>query len=111
MSFLKNLLARLLPSPPTIQPGEDVVFLDVRSGPEFAAGHARGAIHIPVGQVAARAGELEPHRDRRILVYCLSGHRAGHAVRALEARGFTRVENAGGLGGLKRAGVDVERGA
>lgn len=110
LSFLKNLLSRFIPRPPSIEPGEDVVFLDVRSRPEFAAGHAKGAIHIPVGQVGQRAEELTAHRDRRILVYCLSGHRAGHAVRALEARGFTRVENAGGLGGLRRAGVEVERG-
>ena len=109
MGFISNLLARLLPAPPTIEPGEDVVFLDVRSRPEFAAGHARGALHIPLGQVADRADELDAHRDQRILVYCLSGHRAATAVRALRARGFSRVENAGGIGGLKRAGVAVER--
>lgn len=110
MSWISKLLARLIPDPPEIAPGEDVVFLDVRTGPEFAAGHARGAIHIPVGKVPERAGELEDHKDRRILVYCLTGHRAGRAVRALEKQGFHKVENAGGLSGLKRAGVDIERG-
>ncbi|MBW3554139.1 MAG: rhodanese-like domain-containing protein [Gemmatimonadetes bacterium] len=110
MSFLKNFLSRLIPTPPRIDPGEDVVFLDVRSRAEFASGHAKGAIHIPVGQVAGRAHELESHRDRRILVYCLSGHRAAHAVHALEDRGFTKVENAGGIGRLRRAGVEVQRG-
>ena len=110
MSLFRKLLARLLPSPPDIAPGEDVVFIDVRSAPEFAAGHARGAIHVPVGQVARRVDQLRAHRDRRVLVYCLSGHRAGHAVRVLEDNGFTRVENAGGIAGLRRAGVEIERG-
>ena len=110
MGLFGRILSRLLPAPPEIRPGEDVLFLDVRSGPEFASGHARGARHIPVGQVAARAHELDDHRDRRILVYCLSGHRASRAVRDLRSRGFTRVENAGGIGGLRRAGIEIDRG-
>ncbi|HUG40102.1 MAG TPA: rhodanese-like domain-containing protein [Longimicrobiales bacterium] len=110
MSWLSRILSRLLPAPPTIGPDEDVLFVDVRTRPEFAAGHARGALHIPLGQVDDRAAELRPHAHRRILVYCLSGHRAARAVRALRARGLPNVENAGGIGGLRRAGVEIERG-
>lgn len=109
MSLIGRLLAWLSPPPPEIRPGEDVVFLDVRSRPEFAAGHARGAVHVPLQQVADRAHELEPHRDRRILVYCLSGHRAARAVDTLRARGFAKAENAGGIGGLRRAGIEIDR--
>lgn len=110
MRWLSSLLARLLPAPPDIRPGEDVVFLDVRSAPEFRAGHAAGALHVPLGQVAHRAADLEPHRHSRILVYCLSGHRAGRAVRELRSRGFHNAENAGGIGGLRRIGIPIERG-
>lgn len=110
MGLINRLLAWISPPPPAIGPDENVVFLDVRSAPEFAASHARGARHIPVQQVADRAAELDAHRHDRILVYCLSGHRAAPAVRDLQARGFTRVENAGGIGGLRRAGVQIERG-
>ena len=109
MGLLNRILAKLLPTPPAIEPGEDVLFLDVRSRAEYRSGHARGAVHIPVGEVTDRADELNAHRDRRILVYCLSGHRAGNAVRTLRAQGFSKVENAGGLGGLRAAGVEVER--
>lgn len=108
-ALFRAIRDRIVRPAPPIAPGEDVVFLDVRSGPEFAAGHARGAIHLPVTRVRDHAHELEPFRDRRILVYCMTGHRAGSAVRALRDRGFTRVENAGGLGGLRRAGVEIER--
>ncbi|HUG38886.1 MAG TPA: rhodanese-like domain-containing protein [Longimicrobiales bacterium] len=109
MGLISRLLSRILPTPPRIEPGEDVVFLDVRTAPEFAAGHAAGAVHVPMGQVQRRLDELQPHKDRRILVYCLSGHRAGAATRALRERGFAKAENAGSLGALKRAGVQVER--
>lgn len=109
MGLISRLFSRLLPTPPTIEPGEDVVFLDVRTAPEYAASHAPGAIHIPVGQVARRLDELQPHKDRRILVYCLSGHRAGAATRVLKDHGFEKAENAGSLGAIRRAGVEIER--
>lgn len=109
MGLISRLLSRILPAPPSIEPGEDVVFLDVRTAPEYAASHAPGAIHIPVGQVARRLDELRPYEDRRILVYCLSGHRSGAAVRVLRDHGFEKAENAGSLGALKRAGVQAER--
>lgn len=109
MGLLSRLFSRFLPPAPEIAPGEDVVFLDVRTAPEFAAGHAEGAIHIPVGQVPRRLDELAPHRDRRILVYCMSGHRAGAAARVLRDHGFQKVENAGSLGAIKRAGIATER--
>lgn len=110
MRWLARLLDRFRPAPPSIAPDEDVLFLDVRTGPEFARGHARGALHIPVGQVERRIAELAPFAERRILVYCLSGHRAEQAVRTLRAHGFTHAENAGGIGGVRRAGVEIERG-
>lgn len=109
MGLFARLFSRFLPATPSIAPGEDVVFLDVRTAPEFAAGHAAGAIHVPVGKVHRRIEELRPHTDRRILVYCLSGHRAGAATRVLREHGFEKAENAGSLGALRRAGVDIER--
>lgn len=109
MGMLARIFSRFRPNTPDIAPGEDVVFLDVRTAPEFAAGHAAGAINIPVGQVRRRADELQPHKERRILVYCLSGHRSAAAVKALRENGFDRAENAGSLGAIRRAGVEVER--
>lgn len=109
MGWLSGLLARFLPAPPDIRPGEDVIFLDVRTTPEFHSGHVADALHIPLAQLPDRAADLEPHRDARILVYCLSGHRAGRAVRELRSRGFPNAENAGGIGGLRRIGLRIAR--
>jgi rhodanese-related sulfurtransferase len=107
--ILDGILARLLPTPPHIRPDEDVVFVDVRTRHEFDQGHVRGAHHIPFDQMDTRWKELRPHRKQRVLLYCRSGRRSRIATDVIRARGFDRAENAGGLGALKRAGVEVER--
>ena len=44
------------------------VVVDVRSDEQYKASHIKGALHIPEGQVVARAGELP--RDKMIVTYC-----------------------------------------
>ena len=65
----------------------DVVVLDVREDAELAeTGTVKGAIHIPLGQLEARLGELP--KDKVILTACRSGGRASRALTLLEAKGF-----------------------
>lgn len=87
----------------------DVVYVDVRSDAEWAAGHVEGAIHIPHTEMAERYGELEQYRDKELVVYCRSGRRAGIAKDVLEEAGFDNVTNAGGLDDLQAEGVPVTR--
>ena len=56
------------------------LLLDVRTPGEFAAGHVPGAVNIPHDEVAARLSELEPYRERGVVLYCQSGRRAGMAT-------------------------------
>lgn len=86
-----------------------VVYVDVRTPQEYAAGHVEGAIHIPHTQMATRWRELEPYSDERIVLYCRTGRRSGIALDVLRDRGFENVENGGGLGTLQRQGVPVRR--
>ena len=44
------------------------VALDVRSQISYDLGHIKGAIHIPLGELAARASELPA--GKRIIPYC-----------------------------------------
>ncbi|MFQ5736886.1 MAG: rhodanese-like domain-containing protein [Thermodesulfobacteriota bacterium] len=50
--------------------GEDIVVLDVRNPSDYAASGERipGAIRIPVEELEARTGELDP--DREVVAYC-----------------------------------------
>lgn len=89
--------------------GEEVVYVDVRSPEEFAAGHVVGAINIPHTEMAARHDELEPHADKEIVLYCRTGRRSGMAQDVLEREGFTNLTNAGGLRDLEARGVPTTR--
>ena len=55
--------------------------LDVRTPGEFAGGHVRGAMNIPVEQLAKRLTEVP---EGPVVVYCRSGMRnTGNAPRSL----------------------------
>ncbi|GAA2034996.1 rhodanese-like domain-containing protein [Pseudokineococcus marinus] len=74
---------------------EDAVLVDVREDDEWAAGHAPGAVHIPLGDLPARVGEL-PEGD--VHVVCRSGGRSARAAAWLQQNGVDAVDVAGGMG-------------
>jgi len=66
--------------------------LDVRETGEVAdSGLLQNAVHIPLGELRDRLGELP--RDRKILVYCQKGQRGYLAACALKGSGFENVAN------------------
>lgn len=69
------------------------LLLDVRTQAEFDEGHAKGAIHLPFNEVNDKAADLLPNKSQEIKVYCRSGNRAGKAIAALKALGYTNLEN------------------
>ncbi len=71
------------------------LLLDVREPLEIAAGPVPGALHIPLGQLRARLGELP--RDREIHVVCRSGQRSYIATRILLQHGFKAKNVSGGV--------------
>jgi NADPH-dependent 2,4-dienoyl-CoA reductase/sulfur reductase-like enzyme/rhodanese-related sulfurtransferase len=73
--------------------------LDVREPAELALESLPGAVHIPIGELRARLGELP--RDREIHVICRSGQRAYYATRVLLQHGFKARNLSGGF--LSRA--------
>lgn len=64
---------------------DGLVILDVRTDAEFNAGHAEGALHIPVDQLAARVQEVP--EGRPVLILCRSGMRASNAYKILRKAG------------------------
>lgn len=84
-----------LPDLPAASVPDEVWLLDVREDDEWAAGHAPGARHIPLGQLGARAAEVP--QDELIYVICRSGHRSANAAQALAGAGWRAVNVAGGM--------------
>jgi rhodanese-related sulfurtransferase len=76
--------------------------LDVREDDEWAAGHAPQAVHVRLGDLGARVGELP--RDREVYVICRSGARSAYAAQALAGAGWTAVNVADGMTGWAVAG-------
>ena len=73
------------------------VILDVRQPDEYATGHIRGAILLPVGEIEAQSATVLPDKNTKILVYCRSGNRSAVAAAALQTLGYTDVSDFGGI--------------
>lgn len=94
MELLKNMLG-LGPKvdyAELIKNGATVV--DVRSRGEFAGGHAKGAVNIPLDQLNSNLGRFKS-KDQVIITCCASGMRSSSARQILKQAGFVNVHNAG----------------
>jgi sulfur dioxygenase len=75
-----------------------VQILDVREPEEFTGplGHIAGAVLVPLGELAQRAGELR--HDHPVVAVCRAGSRSAQATVILKEAGFTDIANlAGGM--------------
>ncbi|QZT58633.1 MBL fold metallo-hydrolase [Mycolicibacterium austroafricanum] len=80
----------------------DLQIVDVRNPGEVAAGMIPDAVSIPVGQLPARLGELDPAKPT--VVYCAGGYRSSVAASLLRAHGFADVSDIlGGYGAWDEA--------
>jgi rhodanese-related sulfurtransferase len=80
----------------------DAVVLDVREAAELAEGRIAGSKHIPLGQLPARAFELD--RDRPVITVCRSGGRSSQAAQFLTDHGYDVANLAGGMSAWTAAG-------
>lgn len=79
------------------------VLIDVRELDEWSAGHAPGAVHLPLGELAAaRIPGGAP-----LLLVCRSGVRSARAQAELAAAGRGAVNVAGGMNAWMSAGLAV----
>ena len=96
------------PELPTVDPREvgDDLLLDVREDGEWAAGHAPGAVHVPLGQLVQRLDELPA--DRPIAVVCHLGGRSAQATAFLLGQGRQARNVRGGMDAWARSGLPLE---
>jgi len=87
--------------------GHEVVVLDVRPPEEYAAGHIKGAVSVPLQDLERRLVELP--RSKRVVAYCRGPYcvLAAEAVRLLRRRGFQAVRLADGFPEWRDAGLPV----
>lgn len=93
-----------IPTMPVSDVANDAVILDVREPHEWAAGHAPGAIHIPMGELPARLAELSGLGSGSMAVTCRGGGRSSRAVAWLTEQGYDVANLAGGMKAWHAAG-------
>jgi rhodanese-related sulfurtransferase/DNA-binding HxlR family transcriptional regulator len=83
----------------------DVVVLDVRPAPEYAAGHISGATSVPVTDLHRRLREIP--KDAQVVAYCRGPYCvfADDAVRLLRKRGYSARRLEDGYPEWARAGL------
>jgi len=100
IGFLKKLLG----GGPKVDLGQLIengaVILDVRTSGEYAGGHIKGSINIPVQALNSQMSKLK--KDKPIITCCASGMRSGSARSMLQSAGFEEVYNAGSWFNLKK---------
>ena len=75
--------------------------IDVREPVEWHHGHIQGALHIPLGELTSRLGEVP---EGQTLVVCKVGARSARAVQWLTQQGRAAVNLEGGLLAWEAAG-------
>ncbi len=76
------------------------IIIDVRTPGEYAGGHIKGSVNIPLAALQGQLGKLK--KEKPVITCCASGMRSGSARTMLLANGFAEVHNAGSWYNLKK---------
>lgn len=99
-----QLFKKLFSSGPKVDLGAVIangaVILDVRTQGEYASGHIKGSINMPLNTLPMQMAKLK--KDKPVITCCASGMRSGSARSTLLANGFKEVYNAGSWFSLKK---------
>ncbi len=96
-------IKKLLGIGPKVDLGEVIakgaVIIDVRTTGEYAGGHLKNSVNIPLQALSSQMSKLK--KDKPIITCCASGMRSGSARSILQSNGFT-VYNGGSWYNLKK---------
>lgn len=102
------VLTACAPAAAPIAVPQGTVIVDVRTPAEFASGHLDGAVNIDIQAADFDTAIMQFPLDGNYIIYCKSGNRAGQAVSAMTAMGFTSMVNAGSVADASSAtGISI----
>jgi Rhodanese-related sulfurtransferase len=92
-----------------LQSGTAGQLIDVREDSEYAAGHARGAVHLGKGVIERDIEHAFPDKGTKLVLYCGGGFRSALAADNIRRMGYTNVLSLdGGWRAILAAGLPVE---
>jgi rhodanese-related sulfurtransferase len=93
MNLFNHLFGRKAPVGLQHAIAEGAFLVDVRTAGEFACGHVKGSVNIPLDQLAYRLAEFK--NKKNTIVFCQSGGRSRQAKLVLEQNGLTNIIDGG----------------
>ena len=84
----------------------DFLLLDCREPDEHATVHITQARLLPMSVIQDRISELEPHKNREIVVHCHHGGRSLKVTHWLRKLGFANVKSM--TGGIDQWAVEID---
>ena len=99
LGFIKKLFGGT-PVDYTALVKEGAQIIDVRTAGEFASGHIKGSINIPLQVLGNNLSKIK--KDKPVITCCASGMRSASAKSLLLSKGYTSVYNGGGWTSLNR---------
>jgi hydroxyacylglutathione hydrolase len=81
---------------------ENLVVVDVRRETEYADGHVKGAVNLPLNDMTDPANMAQFAEEQNIYVHCAGGYRSVIAASLLKRQGIHNIRNIlGGWGKIK----------
>lgn len=84
----------------------DFLLLDCREADEYQKVHIDKAKLVPMSVIQDRVAELEPYKQREVVVHCHHGGRSLKVTQWLRGQGFADVKSM--AGGIDQWAVDID---
>jgi molybdopterin/thiamine biosynthesis adenylyltransferase/rhodanese-related sulfurtransferase len=110
LAALRGRVSEISPSDAFAQQARGALLVDVREDSERANGSPAHAAGLSRGYLELRIEQVEPDRNRPIMLLCASGQRSLLAAETLQRMGYRQVSSvAGGFAGWNNEGLPTTR--
>jgi phage shock protein E len=99
INYLKKMLGIQPPANFAALVRQGAQIIDVRTPGEYAGGHIRGSVNIPLDKLANQVSKIK--KDKPVITCCATGMRSSSAKSYLKSRGYAEVHNGGGWMSLR----------
>lgn len=76
-----------------IENKNDILLLDIRTKEEYEEDNIEKSVNIPLQNLLYDIDDIDEYKDKKVVVYCRSGHRSITACNLLSMSGFTDLYN------------------